>query len=120
MSTPTLQRITAPVPMAAAMADWQHTAARLWIAAREYAEAVTSESDVMTSLARLIADGAPDEEIDQARALLTHLRAVRAAVGRRLGLTELSDELARAGWELLSAVPSARECAIPRPRQGAA
>ncbi|WP_131765109.1 hypothetical protein [Candidatus Protofrankia californiensis] len=119
MSTPTLQRIASPAPMARAMADWQHAAARLWIAAREYAEAVTSESDVMTSLARLIADGAPEEEIDQARTLLAHLMVVRADVGRRLGLTALPDDLARAGRDLLSAAPSARERTIPRPRQSA-
>ncbi len=106
--------------MARAMADWQHAAARLWNAARGYAEAVTSESDVMTSLARLIADGAPQGEIDEARTLLAHLMVVRADAGRRLGLTELPDELARAGQDLLSAAPLAREHTIPRPREGMA
>ncbi|WP_322759092.1 hypothetical protein [Frankia sp. Cr2] len=115
-----LPRAASPALLACAMADWQHAAARLWIAAREYAEAVTSESDVMTSLARLIADGAPEGEIHQARALLAHLMAIREEAGCRLGLTGLPDELARAGRDLLSAAPLARKHAIPRPREGAA
>ncbi|WP_239328757.1 hypothetical protein [Frankia sp. CiP3] len=119
MITQTLPWTASPALMACAMADWQHAAARLWIAAREYAEAVTSESDVMTSLARLIADGAPEGEIHEARALLAHLMVIRTEAGHRLGLSGLPDELARAGRSLLSAAPLEREHTIPRPREGA-
>jgi hypothetical protein len=74
----------------------------------------------MTSLARLIVDGAPDGEIHEARALLARLIAIRTEAGRRLGLTGLPDELVRAGQDLLAAAPLAREKTIPRPRESAA
>lgn len=88
--------------LARAFEEWRAAAARQWLLARGYADALAAESDALVAVATLSHAGAPTGEIAQARVVLARAMAVRDTAGRRLRVPAgLPVSAARAAENLL-------------------
>ncbi|WP_322755986.1 hypothetical protein [Frankia sp. Cas3] len=90
--------------LARALSAVRDGAAALWLAARNYADAVAAETDALVAYAATVAAAGGEAEVRAARDVLAYTLGRRDDAGRRLGLDGGSPALVRAEKAVLDVV----------------